>query len=169
MTEDKDDKEVTSEEASALREEVAEVSEERDDAVEAAIQAKGKEAEAREDAKEQHAEALSAQASAIRASGREAVAREDAREQHAEALSAQASATRASGREAIAKEDASEQHAEALSAQADAANMNTLRHVSNVRADGEARAGNRARFALYVLTTGILVVLVVVVAWFSTR
>lgn len=132
------DKQITSEEASALRKEAAVASIERDVAV----------------------------YTAVRASGREAVAIEDAREQQAETLHAQSFAIRASEREAVARDDAREQHVETLSAQAETANMNTLRHLANVRADSEARGGDRARFILYLLTGTILVVLA---AWLFTR
>lgn len=108
-----DDKQVTAEEARALRKKAEEASSERDVAVDAAMQAMGNEAEAKEEAREQHTEALSAQA------------------------------------------------------QADG--MNTLRHVASVRADSEARSGNRARFMLYLLTAGILAAFVVVVVWLSVR
>jgi hypothetical protein len=135
------DKQVTSEEAGALRGKAVQASIERDAAIKAAV----------------------------RASGREAVAREDAREQHGEALSAQAEAIQAAGREAIAVDDAREQHVEALSAQAEAAHMNTLRHVANERADSEARSGNRARFVLLLVTGIMLVVFVVVIGWLLPR
>ncbi len=136
-----DDKQVTTEEANALREKAAQASVERDVAVEVAMQAADSEDDAIEEAIEQRAEAVSAQASAAQALGREAVAKENARAQHTDALSSQA----------------------------EAAQMNTLRHAENVRADNEARSGNRARFMLFLMGGITLAVLVVVIMWLSSR
>lgn len=132
---------LTFEEERALRRDRAEAAEERDLAIDVAVQA----------------------------TVNEAGARLEAREQNAEAVNAKVSAIHAAEREAAAKENAKEQHVEALSAKAETASMNTLRHVANARANREAQSADSSKFGLYFLITIILVAAVIVVGWLVMR
>jgi hypothetical protein len=78
-------------------------------------------------------------------------------------------AARSAVNEAAAKEVARTQGVAARSAEAQAAGMNTLRHVANDRANREARDAETSRFGFYLLAGIILVALVLVVVWMTTR
>ncbi|MHB1456568.1 MAG: hypothetical protein ACYC0V_06605 [Armatimonadota bacterium] len=164
-----DNNQASSDNADRLHDKAVQASVERDVAVEAAIRAKEKEAEAMEIARQQHEVAVNSQVDAIEATGREAVIKEVAREEHEEALESREDAIRASEKEAVARASAEKEHAKAVNAKADAESMNTLRQVASIRAEEEARSGDRARFLLYMILGILFTVLLAAGIWLFTR
>jgi hypothetical protein len=78
-------------------------------------------------------------------------------------------AMRATVNEAAAKETARAQSVATRTAEARVAQMDTLRHVANARADQESRDADTSRFGFHLLVGVLVVALAVLVVWLATR
>lgn len=78
-------------------------------------------------------------------------------------------AGRASVNEAVAREVARDQGMAARSAEAQAAQANTLKHMADTRAAQEARSAETSRFGFYLLAGVVLLTVVLVIVWLTTR